>query len=723
MKLRPWLWLALIPLGFFLWGFATLGNYGVNVDEPFHFMRGQAYLHMYLTGKQTFDDVPGFNDYIRAAANKTASDESVAAQSTGAPLATPHRFSTYMQPTLDAETLLKTDVGHPPLPDILAAGVNKVFYQELGWMGDIPSYHLFEISLATLGVVVVMLWAYTEFGLTASLIAGLALALHPMFLGESRFNIKDPEETVFFLTALWAVWRAVRINRPPFESKNRAKQTLAWLALGGLAFGAGMATKFNAAFVLPILGSWFVLMFVTSRLHQDKATKRPFVATLGQWFSPAMVLGYLLAGLLAAGLAYAAWPNLWHGQALSYIGKVLAFYRQLGEGTNYTPQFLTPNGWNLYPILDVLFRAPLVTELLFAVSVAGFIRYWKKPQFATLLLLAIWIVIPILRVSLPGSSIYGATRQIMEYIPALALMAGVGAQMIVDAVRHHWPKATKLPMIMSVVIALFYLPIAGTLIRLNPNPQLFYNSLIGGLKGAYDIDFPYWNNTMNNAYVSGIDWLNTNAEPNAHLSLVLALRSSLPPNRLRSDIDLSNRYFSGPLQSGEYIMETLPIPPTNFTAKYIEKFLKPVYTYQVDGVPLLQIWHNDGLHRLSPAPTVPTQIQATLSGDATSATFDFGAVRKLDRLELFTPPVGTILPKTTVGCVALTEGALSVSVDGKLWRRLENIPFVGVNQPVFQTHDIPDYLFAGEQIRYVSVSPNANACLLHPVKVLGWVEQ
>ncbi len=767
--------LAIVPVTFFTAGLLTLSDYGVNTDEPFHFMRGQAYLHYYLTGSKTYDNLDGFAEHIaRSPVRKDGSTDNPSSilPEDAAERNQPEtkRFSAYQQPSFDAASLIATDVGHPPLGGILAAGFNKVFYQQLGWLGDIESYHLFEITVATLGILLVMWWAYLEFGFVAALFAGLALALHPMYLGESRFNIKDPIETVFFATTLFALGRAVQFGREKY-SEDRV---LKWLLAAGLAFGAALATKFNALFVLPIVGLWFVGMLLTALLEKispspslqkrGNETTSPFRkeglrGIFGQWFNVGTLWGVPLALILAAGVVYAAWPNLW-GQALDHLTKVSAFYLQLGTSEQYTQGFLTEGGWNLYPLLDVLLRAPLVTLLLAAIGLAGFVRYWRTPHFATLLLWAIWLTVPILRVTLPGKALYGATRQIMEYLPALSLFAGVGAAMIVESIAQRFKDHTaterfterhgkilpnpplqkegtplfrkeglgeifggvsklkgqrsKVALWVTAVLILSYLPIVVTLTRLHPNPQLFYNSLIGGLKGAHDVNFPFWDNTMNNAYVEGIKWLNANAEPQAHLSMVTALRSSLPPHKLRDDIDLSNHYFSGPFQEGEYIMEILPIPETSFIPKYINKFLAPVYTYEVDGVPLLAVWHNDGKHRAADSQAEAAPIEAKLSTDGTSLTLDFGTIQTFQRLEFITPPAST-------GCSALTEGAVSISSDGKTYKRLENIPFVGINRPEFQTHDVPDYLLAGDQFRFVSISPNAGACLLKATPVKGWI--
>ena len=64
----------------------------------------------------------------------------------------------------------------------------------------------------------------------------------------------------------------------------------------------------------------------------------------------------------------------------------------------------------------------LISALLGMFSIIS----WTKEKKDLLLLWIVWLGITILRVSLPNMSIYGGIRQIMEYIPPLALLGGVG---------------------------------------------------------------------------------------------------------------------------------------------------------------------------------------------------------------------------------------------------------------------------------------------------------
>jgi len=44
----------LFAVVFFLIGIITISQYGLNIDEPAHFIRGQAYLNLLLTGKSEY---------------------------------------------------------------------------------------------------------------------------------------------------------------------------------------------------------------------------------------------------------------------------------------------------------------------------------------------------------------------------------------------------------------------------------------------------------------------------------------------------------------------------------------------------------------------------------------------------------------------------------------------------------------------------------------------
>ena len=173
--------ISIIPSIFFILSLLTISHYGISWDEPMHFSRGQAYLHYFLSGdlhysKEDFSSRPSY----------------------------------YQVTSYDAEFFMKNDSGHPPLNGILAATSNYIFYQKLGTLGDIDSYHLFNIVSSTFLVLVVSIFAAQTYGLFAAFISGIVIASYPLFFAESHFNIKDPAETAFFAACIWAFWNALK---------------------------------------------------------------------------------------------------------------------------------------------------------------------------------------------------------------------------------------------------------------------------------------------------------------------------------------------------------------------------------------------------------------------------------------------------------------------------------------------------------------------------------
>lgn len=210
--------ICIVPILFLFIGIITLSDYGINWDEPFHFMRGQAYLHYYISGGDK--DYSSLPSYPRINTNCFEANNVLCTDSPGGPadresytgknlvyedaikLLYPKNSniwrSYYQHDTYNFDYIVKTENGHPAIGDILSASFNYVFYQKLHILGDIESYHLFEVFTSFLIVLGVAIVVNSEFGVFPSIVASLTLASYPLFFSESHFNIKDPPETSFF---------------------------------------------------------------------------------------------------------------------------------------------------------------------------------------------------------------------------------------------------------------------------------------------------------------------------------------------------------------------------------------------------------------------------------------------------------------------------------------------------------------------------------------------
>lgn len=668
-----------VPLTYFVIAVATLSNYGINWDEPFHFNRGYAYLHYFLSGEKNYLNLPqypklkGSSDFM----GREGEDELYlnSKSSTIAPDPS-YRRSYFQSDVFNFEYFARFDgFGHPPINDILAAFFNHIFYQRLGILGDIEAFHLFEVTAAFLLILGLSIFVYLNFGLLASLVASFSLSFYPLFFAESHFNVKDPVETALFgLTIITFYFGIV---------KKRWKIMILSAILAGLALG----TKFNALFLPFIIIPWLILHIMSAPKQLIKDKKLLIILI----FYPAIVLLIL----------YAFWPYLWN-EPIKHLWSVLQFYKEAGTTPTGELNSFIFKGFNLFPVFWILITTPLpILVLGFIGFIFAFKRLWKKELVYLLILL--WLLVPILRVSLPGTTIHSGVRHIMEFIPAMAVLAGLGAKLLFQIAKNHIYK--------TGVLAIFLL-VFGFIIwevaRLHPNENVYFNQLVSGLAGAKEKNIPYWGNSYGNVYLQGVNWLNQNAEPQAELALPIVNMVNVPRIKLRSDIDFSNAHLSGPRMQGEYVMEmSHNWGPNNwFAYDYYDSYLFPLYEVKVLGVPLLKIWKNDLKYLKVNFEEEKKFNILSFRVEKNILNIDIGRKILLTRLEI---------QHNERNCQKQKGGYIRLSTDGKNWvQQSETIDYPQI--PVSwlgQDKNTFVFLFAAKSARFIFLDTQMeNSCIL-----------
>ena len=360
-KFFPWILAGI----FFVVGVATLKDYGMNWDEPARLLRGQAFLQFFLTGRGTAnlpDRTPP--NLIRPYEFVTRYNFSASERQTMAtlpPMPRPQaefaaivtkfgrRFSFYQHDAWSAY-FMKYDpfeTGHLPLPELLGSMTNRVLYQAWGIAGDIESYHIPYVLLAGAGVFVVSAFAIDATGSWfAGLVAGLSLALFPVFFAEAHFNMKDPAVAALFAGCVWMFWRWVRENK------------LTYFFGFVVFFALSLGVKWNAVFLPFIFGPWLLSIRKTAEFRR--------------WYRPKKLL---LLFCVAAGACVifmlGIWPVSW-GRPLVALWDLVQYYWGIGTGSSGVQPagFIFPPvvGVNFYPFLLFLAQTPEVLLFLSAVG-------------------------------------------------------------------------------------------------------------------------------------------------------------------------------------------------------------------------------------------------------------------------------------------------------------------------------------------------------------------
>lgn len=677
--MKPYRFLAVIAISAYaIIGIATLSSYGVNWDEANHSTRGQAYLHYFLTGRKSYDPAMYEPD---------------------------KRMSFYQIPGFDFSYQMLKDGDHPVLSDILSSLSNLIFYQKLGILGDFEAYHVYGVLLVTIFLIFLYWWVEQFFGGFAGLVSVLSLIVYPLFYGESHFNVqKDIPEAVFFIAT--ALTFGVAYTR----TSSR------WMIVTGILGGLALGTKLNIVFLLPVLVLWLILK--ERKNFFDRLRRLPST----------FIISFFTAPIIAFLIFYASWPWLWQ-RPVQKLLQVLGYYHQMGiVSTSALPARYYILGVNTYAIQWILFTTPLVILFLSAVGiVVTILRGWKEKQRISLYVLFLFLL-PIARVSLPFTSIYGGARQIMEYIPAMAILAGVGANYLVKllhgyivALRKrniiHFSSITikRLGVVMKIMITLSFLPIAFKIAKMYPNESVYFNPLIGGLKGAAERNIPGWGNSLGSTYRQGVRWINEHAEKGAKVALAFELMSALPRSEFRPDILFSNTYRSGPKRESEYIIGVTHegIGPKYLNYRYAERFLEPVYTVEVEGVPVLKVWKNDKEHTRPKFLTDGFEITG-IHSEVVGSTLvvEFPNVVRLLEMEILFNELECELPR---------EGHLFLSLDGYSWSE----PFTGTILESASYNWLKHYIekgklfyfFAADEAKFMRITKNRGTSCLRKLPV------
>lgn len=671
---------VVVGLFFLIFAILTLKDYNMMWDARGHFTRGQSFARFLLFRQVDYENIPiskdfarYFRDYLKKSSSLNFDPQKARSKDPN------YRRSIYQDQSNNGifnKLTKEGPVGHPPLSDVFAAIFNIIFYEKLGLLRDDLAYNLFTVFLSSVLVTVVFYWIKKVYGNFAAIVATLSLVTFPLFWAESHFNIKDVPELVFFSFTIWAFWNGIM------------KKSKKWILVSAVFAGFALGTKFNIVFLPFILIPWFLVLY----LKQTEGNRRRYHSL---WW---LLLAY---PLIMLSVLFIASPHVWRNPVGSLLQQI-SYYKDIGTNIDYTPKFRTVLGFNAYPLIwTIITSYPWVLFLSIVGCIVSITKFIKSRDTLPFLFL-LWFLVPIARVSLPKSAIYDGVRQIMEFIPAMAILAGIGANEISKRVSGWQSHLFK------IIIVLFFIPLIVTLVKTHPAENAYFNSLIGGLEGAKAHKINGWGNTDGGIYSVAVDWLNKNAERNSHIAVGFSEPADFYIPSLREDLIADNQ-FSGFLQKGEYIVALTHNSELENTYRmaYPENFLKLLYAYDVDGVPLVKIWKNEDKY-LKKEFSNQREISLMPQREGATLSWDLG------RSEY--PTKITMNFKENKDCASLNGGYFKISQGGNDWIILsESYPgnYIEALGEQPKGNSLTAGL-AGGTARYISFTADSpNACVLN----------
>jgi len=222
----------------------------------------------------------------------------------------------------------------------------------------------------------------------------------------------------------------------------------------------------------------------------------------------------------AAFASYATWPALWGNPLLALADRVAGLSEFAGHYTLFRG-VLVPSGETPFWYLPTLFALQLTLPAL-ALFLLGLVFSWwpgaeARRRWLPTALVWLWFWLPAVAVLVGIVPVYNNQRHVLFVYPAAFLIIGFGASRLTAMIRTaaiRWGLAF-----------LCLLPGIVGILRLHPYEYIYYNELVGGVRGAagrYELDY------FCSAFRAAMAVVNERAKPEARVAVSPYLLTAAP---------------------------------------------------------------------------------------------------------------------------------------------------------------------------------------------------
>ncbi len=363
---------------------------------------------------------------------------------------------------------------------VLADISSKLINQLEPFSSIITARHFVYFCTFLAGVLVLYLLSKRWMGRWAAFGAALLFATQPLIWGHSFINPKDTPFMVFFLTSVYLGFQMMDAS-PGSKWK--------WLIPAGIILGLTISVR-----VIGPLAGLLVFLYAILKVPRKTMTTIPYY--------------FLIAGITT----YLTWPYLWKAPIANLFEslKVMSRFPYDGQvlfmGKLYSANQLPRAYFPTLLGLQLTEPAMILIAIGFAVSLWLFI---KGKNRELMLLFAGWFLAPAVWIVLSRSALYDNARQLLFLWPPLFMLAGIGIDQLMTIV--------KLPMLTTALLIVIVLPGIYACTQLHPYEYIYYNSLIGGVRGAYrKFELDYWNTSIKES----MEYLNENAAQGSTVMII-----------------------------------------------------------------------------------------------------------------------------------------------------------------------------------------------------------
>jgi hypothetical protein len=350
--------------------------------------------------------------------------------------------------------------------DMASAAVAKVLPFDL-----FETRRLIGAAVGLIGLFATWRIARRVGGPVAGLVALALLATCPLYYGHMFINPKDGPFAAMMAIFLLGLVRLI---------DEHPKPSVGTLAILGIGFGLSIGSRVMAGFGVIEAVLALALLFVLEAQREGLRLARTRFARLSLLLIPTAIAAYAVMGFV--------WP--WGvTNPLNPIVAIETFshffekpWQELFEDQRLTPVEMP---WDYVPLLMAL-KLPEILLLLGCAGVAGSLvsacRGVLTPrQRAIYFGIALAAALPVLVTLVTRPAMYNGIRHFVFVMPPLAVAGGLAGVWIAE-------RAARFGRFVPALLALCFaagvaLPVVE-MARLHPYEYVFYNHIIGGVRGA-----------------------------------------------------------------------------------------------------------------------------------------------------------------------------------------------------------------------------------------------
>lgn len=356
-------------------------------------------------------------------------------------------------------------------------------------LGEYQTSHLLNALVGMIGILGTWKLARMLAGPRAAFLAALFLTLTPTWYGH-MFN--NPKDIPFGAAMMWALYYIARAGR------QWPRISLATTVKLGLAIGVTLGMRIGGVIIFIYLAAALAGYLLLGRDWRPAALARALV--------PVVTRALIPAGVIAYAVMLVCWPWAQQDPIGNPINALLLF-SHIDWKLDVLFEGRLVNSMNLptdyLPVYFAIKLPELVLALLVIAVPFGAGLWWRRgiaglgrdiPGYAAL---AAAITFPFVYFIVARPVTYDCVRHFLFVLPPIAVASGlVGDRILTAAIR----KSIAANAVAATILAGWTGWQIGTIVDLHPNEYVYYNRLVGGVKGAENrFELDYWGNSYHEA--------------------------------------------------------------------------------------------------------------------------------------------------------------------------------------------------------------------------------